>query len=155
MLLRAAETGFGSASGAALADVLLESVVLMSDEAPAGLRIFDRHTHLGLDPDGSRQTGDELCGAVDVVGGDAVVFSLSELGGYGAANDRVLAAAEASGGRLVAFCRVDPHGDGLAEVRRVLERGAAEIKLHPPAERFSPATGIGRWSSPRSRSGPR
>jgi hypothetical protein len=121
----------------AVADTLVEPWFSCLRERLPGLRIFDCHTHLGTDPDGSRQTGEELGRAVGVVGGRAVVFSLSDPGGYRAANDRVLAAAAASGGRLVAFCRVDPHADGLAEARRALERGAAGIKLHPRAERFS------------------
>lgn len=130
-------TGAGSAVGAAVADALLEPWFSCLKERVPGLRVFDCHAHLGSDPDGSRQTGDELRSALEVVGGRAVVFSLSEPGGYRAANDRVIAAAEASGGQLVAFCRVDPHADGLAEAQRALERGAAGIKLHPRAERFS------------------
>ena len=43
-----------------------------------------------------------------------------------------------SGGRLVAFCRVDPH-DGAASPRRArcLDAGARGIKLHPRAEQFT------------------
>ena len=37
---------------------------------------------------------------------------MQEPAGYAAANDHVLAAAAASGDRLVAFCRVDPHAAG-------------------------------------------
>jgi uncharacterized protein len=122
---------------AAGADALLEPWFSCLKGRLPGLRVFDCHTHLGSDPDGSRQTTDELVEALHVVGGRAVVFSLSEPGGYRAANDRVLAAAEASGGRLVAFCRVDPHHGGHAEAQRGLERGARGIKLHPRAERFS------------------
>jgi hypothetical protein len=52
------------------------------------------------------------------------------------ANDRVIAAAQASEGQLVAFCRVDPNGDAVGEAQRALDRGAAGIKLHPRAEDF-------------------
>ena len=49
----------------------------------------------------------------------------------------MLAAAQTAEGRLVAFCRVDPHdGDAVREVERAVARGAAGIKLHPRAERF-------------------
>lgn len=48
----------------------------------------------------------------------------------------MLAAAQAADGRLVAFCRVDPHEDGLAEAERAVGQGAAGIKLHPRAEHF-------------------
>lgn len=123
--------------GAAAADMLLKPWFSCLGQRLPGVRIFDCHTHLGLDPDGSCQTADELRDALDVVEGRAVTFSLSEPGGYVDANDRVLAAAEASAGRIVAYCRVDPHAGGLGEARRVLERGAAGIKLHPRAERCS------------------
>lgn len=123
--------------GATAADRLLEPWFACLSERLPGVRIFDCHTHLGLDPDGSRQTAAELLDALDVVDGRAVTFSLSEPDGYTAANDRILAAAEASAGRLVAYCRVNPHAGGLAEAQRCLERGAAGIKLHPRAEHFS------------------
>ena len=45
-------------------------------------------------------------------------------------------AANAADGRLVPFCRVDPHNGGLEEARRAVEHGARGIKLHPRAERF-------------------
>ena len=122
---------------AVAADRLLEPwFSCLSDRLP-GVRIFDGHTHLGRDPDGSRQDPGELLDALDVVDARAVTFSLSEPGGYAAANDRMLAAAEESDGRIVAYCRVDPNHDGLGEAHRSLERGAAGIKLHPRAERFA------------------
>ena len=66
----------------------------------------------------------------------AVVFPLAEPGSYRAANDRMLAAAELADGRLVPFCRVDPHDGALQEAQRAVRLGAAGIKLHPRAERF-------------------
>jgi predicted TIM-barrel fold metal-dependent hydrolase len=102
-----------------------------------GLELFDAHTHIGADdPDGMRQTPEQLLAALARAGARAVVFPLHEPAGYRAANDRVLEAVAGSGGRLVAFCRVDPHADALAEARRCLDAGARGIKLHPRAERF-------------------
>jgi hypothetical protein len=49
----------------------------------------------------------------------------------------VLEAAARSGGRVVAFCRVDPRRDAVAEARRCLDAGAVGIKLHPRAEHFT------------------
>jgi hypothetical protein len=49
----------------------------------------------------------------------------------------VLAEAEASGGRLFPFCRLDPHDSPLAELRRCLAAGARGIKFHPRAEGFN------------------
>src|SRR6266542_4024725 len=71
-----------------------------------------------------------------LVEGRAVVFPLMERAGYREANDAVLAAAAASDGRLVPFCRVDPHADPVGELERCVAAGARGVKLHPRAERF-------------------
>jgi hypothetical protein len=102
------------------------------------LELFDAHTHIGTaDPDGARQTPDQLLAVLADAGARAVVFPLHEPDGYPPANDRVLEAAAGSNGRLVAFCRVDPRADAVTEARRCLDRGAKGIKLHPRAERFT------------------
>jgi len=100
--------------------------------------LFDAHTHFGQnDPDTFRQTPEELLAGLDRVGARGLVFPMHEPDGYGAANDAVLEAAAASGGRLTALCRVQPRADGaLAEARRCMDAGAAGIKLHPRAEAF-------------------
>jgi uncharacterized protein len=100
--------------------------------------LFDAHTHIGdSDPDGARQTPEQLLAALEPVPARAAVFAMHEPGGYSAANDRVLEAAADSGGKLVAFCRLDPRDDPLTEARRCLDAGAKGIKLHPRAERFT------------------
>ncbi len=102
------------------------------------LDLFDAHTHIGFnDPDGFRQSPRELLAVLAHAQARAVVFAMHEPDGYAHANDAVLAAAASSGGRLVPFCRVDPHSGALAEARRALDAGAAGIKLHPRAERFT------------------
>ena len=102
------------------------------------LDLYDAHTHIGADdPDGVRQTPDELLASLARVGARAVVFPMHEPAGYPPANDRVLEVAARSDGRLTAFCRVDPHTNALAEARRCLDAGARGIKLHPRAERFT------------------
>ncbi|MEA2195278.1 MAG: uncharacterized protein QOG42_1712 [Solirubrobacteraceae bacterium] len=100
--------------------------------------LFDAHTHIGVDdPDGFKCTAAQLLETLAPTGSRAVVFPMQEPDGYPAANDRVLAAAAASEGRLVAFCRVDPCAAGpVGEVRRCLAAGARGIKLHPRAEQF-------------------
>jgi uncharacterized protein len=109
---------------------------LMADHGP--LELFDAHTHIGAnDPDGFRQTAEQLMRALAEAGARGVVFPMHEPEGYPPANDAVLEAAAGSNGRLVAFCRVDPHAGALAEARRCLEAGARGIKLHPRAERFA------------------
>ena len=100
---------------------------------------FDCHTHTGWhDPDGYSATAEEITAGLDRAGhGRALVFSLQEPDGYPAANDRVVAEAAASGGRLQPVCRVDPHAGALAEAHRGVAAGAVGLKLHPRAERFS------------------
>ena len=123
--------------GALTADALLEPWFAALRPHLGDIRLFDAHTHLGCaDPDGSCFGAAELRGALAVVDARAVVFPLAEPGSYRAANDRMLAAAELSHGRLVPFCRVDPRNGGLHEAQRAVGHGAAGIKLHPRAERF-------------------
>jgi predicted TIM-barrel fold metal-dependent hydrolase len=108
---------------------------IVQDTGP--LDLYDAHTHIGSnDPDGYKQTAAELFEALGAAGARAVVFPMHEPEGYPAANDAVLAAAAEQPERLVAFCRVSPHDDALAEARRALDAGARGIKLHPRAERF-------------------
>ena len=102
-----------------------------------GAELFDAHTHTGSnDPDGFRATAGELIDGLDIAGARAVVFTTQEPDGYPAANDRIIAEAEASEGKLVPFCRLDPADDPLPEAERALGRGAKGIKLHPRAEEF-------------------
>jgi predicted TIM-barrel fold metal-dependent hydrolase len=107
------------------------------DEVLPDLDLFDAHTHTGSnDPDGMRQSAEQLLEALDRARARAVVFTMHEPDGYSAANDRVIAEAEASGGRLVPYCRLDPRDDPVREAERSLARGAKGIKLHPRAEDF-------------------
>jgi len=102
------------------------------------LDLYDAHTHVGADdPDGVKQSPGELLTALARARARAVVFPMHEPAGYPPANDRVMAAAADSDGRLVAYCRVDPHDDAVAEARRCLDAGARGIKLHPRAEQFT------------------
>ncbi len=104
----------------------------------AGAALLDAHTHVGAhDPDGFRCSAPGLLAALATAEARAIVFPMHEPDGYPPANDEVLAAAEASHGTLIPFCRVDPHADALAEARRCLDAGARGIKLHPRAEGFA------------------
>jgi hypothetical protein len=100
---------------------------------------FDAHTHIGHnDPDGRKATPDEILGGLDAARQHrALVFAMHEPDGYREANDRVLAAAAASGGRLQALARISPHDpDALAEAGRCLRAGALGFKLHPRSDAF-------------------
>jgi predicted TIM-barrel fold metal-dependent hydrolase len=111
---------------------------IVRDRVP-GLELFDVHTHIGQnDPDGMRQSGGELLAALELADArGAFVFPMQEPDGYAPANDAVLEAARRSDGRLVPFCRLDPHNAPLAEAQRNLDAGARGIKLHPRAEAFT------------------
>lgn len=101
------------------------------------VELFDAHTHIGVDdPDGFTCTAEQLLAALAPTRSRAVVFPMHEPAGYPPANDHVIAAAQASSGVLVPFCRVDPRDGAAAEVRRCLKLGARGVKLHPRAEQF-------------------
>jgi uncharacterized protein len=103
-----------------------------------GLDVFDAHTHIGeCDPDRMRCAPDELLAAIEQADARAVVFPLQEPDGYREPNAAVARLATESGGRLVAFARLDPHDDPLGEAQRCLAAGARGFKLHPRAERFA------------------
>jgi predicted TIM-barrel fold metal-dependent hydrolase len=110
-------------------------VVAQPDRAGAGGAAGRAHTHLGgNDPDGWGCSPVELTGAPDLARARAVVFPLMERAGYREANDTVPAAASAAEGRLVPFCRVNPHTSPVRELERGLAAGARGVKLHPRAE---------------------
>ena len=140
--------------GALTADALVEPWFASLRPHLGDIRLFDAHTHLGCaDPDGSCFGAAELRGALGVVDARAVVFPLAEPGGYRAANDRMLAAAELAHGRLVPFCRVDPRTRRPARGASAPSAlGAAGIKLHPRGERFGLADprSARSWPSPTS-----
>ena len=110
----------------------------LAEEVP-GLALFDAHTHVGAnDPDGFRQTIDELLAVLAPVDSRALVFPMHEPDGYRDANDLVLDRVASSNGTLRALCRVQPKDAGaVAEARRCLDAGACGIKLHPRAEQFT------------------
>jgi predicted TIM-barrel fold metal-dependent hydrolase len=117
-------------------DILRPYFDRLSEDA-GGIELFDAHTHIGAnDPDGFRQTPAELIAALDGAGARGVVFPMHEPAGYRGPNDVAIQAAADSGGKLVAYCRVDPRDDAVAEATRALDAGARGIKLHPRAERF-------------------
>jgi predicted TIM-barrel fold metal-dependent hydrolase len=107
---------------------------------PAGAEVIDAHTHLGLDEDGRSLTLEQLLALLDAAGARrACVFPLHDPErhpAYSLPNDRVLAWAGESEGRLIPFCRLDPAEDPLAECQRCLAAGARGIKLHPRAQEF-------------------
>jgi predicted TIM-barrel fold metal-dependent hydrolase len=108
---------------------------------PAGADIFDAHLHLGHDIDGMVGDYDQLEQVMARYGiSRAFMFCLDEPDrhpGFRAANDRTLAFAERSNGRLIPFVRLDLNEGPIEEARRALDAGARGIKLHPRAQKFT------------------
>src|SRR5256714_15186279 len=107
---------------------------------PAGADIFDAHVHLGHDIDGMVGLYDELIARMGEYNvSRAFMFCLDEPDrhpGFRAGNDRTLAFAERSQGRLIPFVRLDLSEDPIGEAKRCLDLGARGIKLHPRAQTF-------------------
>jgi len=110
-------------------------------ELPEGAVLFDAHMHLGNDIDGMVAPYEELDAVLERYGfSGAFVFCLDEPDrdpGFCVPNDRTLAHAERSGGKLVPFVRLDLTARPLEEARRALDLGARGIKLHPRAQAFA------------------
>jgi uncharacterized protein len=108
---------------------------------PDGTDIFDAHLHLGTDIDGMVGDFDQLLAVMDRYGiSRAFVFCLDEPDrhpAFRAANDRTLAYAERTAGRLIPFVRLDLNETPIEEARRCLDAGARGIKLHPRAQKFT------------------
>jgi predicted TIM-barrel fold metal-dependent hydrolase len=109
-------------------------------ELPAGTETFDAHVHLGNDIDGFSGAYEDLERIQDRYRiSRAFVFCLDEPDrhpAFRAANDRTLAFAERSGGRLIPFARLDLAEEPVEEATRAIDAGARGIKLHPRAQRF-------------------
>jgi uncharacterized protein len=107
---------------------------------PPGLRVWDAHTHLGVDEDGFTLSAEELLATMRAQGIErAFTFPLNDPDrrpAYRVPNDRVMEWAAASEGALVPFCRLDLTEDPIAEAERCLDAGARGIKLHPRAQAF-------------------
>jgi uncharacterized protein len=110
-------------------------------ELPRDAYLFDAHTHLGDDIDGMHGSYEELTGLLDRYGfAGAFVFCLDEPDrepAFCVPNDRTLAHAGRSDGRLIPFVRLDLTASPLEEARRALDLGARGIKLHPRAQAFA------------------
>jgi predicted TIM-barrel fold metal-dependent hydrolase len=111
----------------------------LCSELPA-TPIFDAHVHLGTDLDGMTGSFEELMAVCDRYGIErCFAFSLDEPDRHPAfhkPNDRTLAFAERSQGRLIPFVRLDLGEEPLEEAERCLGLGARGIKLHPRSQGF-------------------
>ncbi|HEY7707188.1 MAG TPA: amidohydrolase family protein [Gaiellaceae bacterium] len=108
---------------------------------PDDAEIFDAHLHLGHDIDGTSGQYEELEQVMDRYRiSRAFMFCMDEPDrepAFSGPNDRTLAHAERSGGRLIPFVRLDMNERPIEEAIRCLDLGARGIKLHPRAQRFA------------------
>jgi hypothetical protein len=109
-------------------------------DLPAGVEIFDAHVHLGHDIDGMTGVYEDLERINERYGiSRCFMFCMDEEDrhpAFRAANDRTLAYAKRSGGRMIPFVRLDLAEEPIEEATRCLDLGARGIKLHPRAQRF-------------------
>jgi uncharacterized protein len=112
----------------------------LARELPADVEIFDAHVHLGHDIDGMTGVYEDLERINDRYRiSRCFMFCMDEVDrhpAFRAANDRTLAHAQRSEGRLVPFVRLDLAEGPVEEATRCLDLGARGIKLHPRAQRF-------------------
>jgi predicted TIM-barrel fold metal-dependent hydrolase len=112
----------------------------LASTLPRGAEIFDAHVHLGQDIDGFSGSYADLMALNERYGiSHSFMFCLDEPDrhpAFRAANDRTLAYAERSGGKLIPFVRLDLAEQPIEEATRCLDLGARGIKLHPRAQRF-------------------
>jgi predicted TIM-barrel fold metal-dependent hydrolase len=128
------------AEAVACAEALVDSwEERLCSELPAG-PIFDAHVHLGVDLDGMTGAYEELMAVCDRYGIErCFAFSLDEPDRHPAfrhPNERTLAYAERSQGRLIPFVRLALDEEPLEEAKRCLDLGARGIKLHPRSQGF-------------------
>jgi uncharacterized protein len=112
----------------------------LTRELPSGAGIFDAHVHLGNDIDGMAGVYEDLERVMDRYGIErCFMFCMDEHDrhpAFKAANDRTLAHAKRSDGRMIPFVRLDLGERPIVEATRCLDLGARGIKLHPRAQRF-------------------
>jgi uncharacterized protein len=117
-----------------------EYATQLASTLPKDAEIFDAHVHLGEDIDGFSGSYEELMAINDRYGiSRCFMFCLDEPDhhpAFRAANDRTLAYARRSEGRLIPFVRLDLAEQPIEEATRCLDLGARGIKLHPRAQRF-------------------
>src|SRR3954470_16525493 len=112
----------------------------LARELPEGAEIFDAHVHLGHDIDGMTGVYEDLERINERYGiSRCFMFCMDEVDrhpAFRAANDRTLAYAARSEGRIIPFVRLDLSEEPIEEATRCLDLGARGIKLHPRAQKF-------------------
>jgi predicted TIM-barrel fold metal-dependent hydrolase len=112
----------------------------VQSKIPAGVEVFDAHTHIGVDIDGRAMTAAGLKARMNAAGvARSTVFPLNDPNArddYSGPNDVVWAAYEEYPETFVPFFRLNPHKDYEMEFGRCVERGFKGLKLHPVSQEF-------------------
>jgi predicted TIM-barrel fold metal-dependent hydrolase len=107
---------------------------------PAGVEVFDAHSHIGVDIDGRTMTAQGMRDRMRAAGvKKSIVFPLNDPNArddYSGPNDVVWAAYEEHPSSFVPFFRLNPHVDYDREFARCVERGFMGLKLHPVSQEF-------------------
>jgi predicted TIM-barrel fold metal-dependent hydrolase len=112
----------------------------VQSKIPAGVEVFDAHTHIGVDMDGRTMTAAGMKARMEAAGAArSIVFPLNDPNArddYSGPNDVVWAAYEEYPETFVPFFRLNPHKDYEMEFGRCVERGFKGLKLHPVSQDF-------------------
>lgn len=118
-------------------DLLVPWLDALTDALPP-MPLVDAHTHVGQhDPSGFAADLGQLTSSLELIGGRAVVFPLSEPEGYREANLACADAAASSDGMLTAFVRLTPDEIPDTLLDEGLAAGARGVKLHPASDEFT------------------
>lgn len=109
-------------------------------QIPAGVRVFDAHTHIGVDIDGRAMTATGMKARLEAANVDkSIVFPLNDPNAdddYSGPNDVIWSACEEYPDAFVPFFRLNPHKSFEKEFDRCVERGFRGLKLHPVSQEF-------------------
>jgi predicted TIM-barrel fold metal-dependent hydrolase len=112
----------------------------VQSKIPAGVEVFDAHTHIGIDIDGRTMTAAGMKARMEAAGAArSIVFPLNDPNArddYSGPNDVVWAAYEEYPETFVPFFRLNPHKNYEMEFGRCVERGFKGLKLHPVSQDF-------------------
>ena len=106
----------------------------------AGVDVWDIHSHVGCDIDGSRLSATQLVEALDASGiARTVIFPMNDPRQgfcFEHPNDMIFASYQLYSDRLLPFFRLNPNFPSLEEYDLRVRQGFRGIKLHPRSQSF-------------------
>jgi uncharacterized protein len=126
--------------GALTSGAMAEPWEWVQSKIPLRTRVFDAHTHVGMDVDGRAMTAAGLKARMEAANvHKSIIFSLNDPNArddFSGPNDVVWAAYEKYPDAFVPFFRLNPHKSYEVEFGRCVERGFRGLKLHPVSQQF-------------------